>query len=145
MRIPNLLTIFFAPGGKLEYLKAWAAFEDGNWYYIKVGNNTAKSMNLSNSTMEQRVAVQVHGAYSVNIRQDWLDKLNLSMPQTTEEFRQALIAMQQGTSTTMARRMSVMLRILVLTAFIRALASGSVCRTACSRKTPAPALWKFRT
>lgn len=86
----------FAPGGKLEYLKAWAAFEDGNWYYIKVGNNTAKSMDLSNSTMEQRVAVQVHGAYSVNIRQDWLDKLNLSMPQTTEEFRQALIAMQQG-------------------------------------------------
>ena len=86
----------FEPGGPLEYLKAWAMYEDGNWYYIKVGNNTAKSMDLSNSSMDQRVAVQVHGCYSVNIRQDWLDKLDLSMPQSTDEFRQALLAFQQN-------------------------------------------------
>lgn len=86
----------FEAGGPLEYLKAWAMFEDGNWYYIKVGNNTAKSMDLSNSEMDQRVAVQVHGCYSVNIRQDWLDKLNMAMPQTTEEFHQALVAFQQN-------------------------------------------------
>lgn len=84
----------FDADGPLEYLKAWAMYEDGNWYYIKVGNNTAKSMDLSNSSMDQRVAIQVHGAYSVNIRQDWLNKLELSMPQTTEDFRQALIAFQ---------------------------------------------------
>lgn len=92
----TLAAEFFEPDGPLEYLKAWAMYEDGNWYYIKVGNNTAKSMDLSNSTMEQRVAVQVHGAYSVNIRQDWLDKLSIAMPQTTEEFRQALLSFQQN-------------------------------------------------
>ncbi len=92
----TLAAEFFADDGPLEYLKAWAMYEDGNWYYIKVGNNTAKSMDLTNSSMEQRVAIQVHGAYSVNIRQDWLDKLSISMPQTTEEFRQALLSFQQN-------------------------------------------------
>lgn len=90
----NSAAELFAPGGPLDYLKAWAMSEDGNWYYIKIGNNTAKSLNLSNSTMTQRVAIQVHGAYGVNIRQDWLDKLGLAMPQTIEEFRDALVTMQ---------------------------------------------------
>ena len=85
----------FAQGGPLAYLKAWAMSEDGNWYYIKIGNNTAKSINLTNSKMTQRVGIQVHGAYGVNIRQDWLNKLGLAMPQTIEEFRDALVKMQE--------------------------------------------------
>lgn len=41
--------------------------------------------------MTQRVPVQVHGPYGIAIRQDWLNKLGLDMPTTTEEFHEALV------------------------------------------------------
>ncbi len=81
----------FAEGGPLAYAKAWMTMEDGNWYTMRPGNNTATSMDLSSDTMEQRVPFQVHGAYALAIRQDWLNKLGLAMPETTEEFHEALV------------------------------------------------------
>ncbi|MBE6936706.1 MAG: hypothetical protein E7458_09500 [Ruminococcaceae bacterium] len=86
----------FEPDGKLGYLRAWAMTENGNWYSIKVGNNTANSIDLSNSTTKQRVPVQVHGPYGVSIRQDWLNKLGLALPTTLDEYYDALKAFQDN-------------------------------------------------
>ena len=73
----------FDEGGPLAYAKAWMTMEDGNWYTMRPGNNTATSMDLSNDTMQQRVPFQVHGAYALAIRQDSLNKLGLAMSRTT--------------------------------------------------------------
>lgn len=81
----------FAEGGPLAYAKAWQMMEDGNWYTVRPGNNTATSMNIASDTLTQRVPFQVHGVYALAIRQDWLDKLGLALPTTTEEFQEALV------------------------------------------------------
>lgn len=81
----------FAEGGPLAYAKAWMTMEDGNWYTMRPGNNSVNSIDLSNSTMKQRVPVQVHGPYGLAIRQDWLNKLGLAMPESPEEFHEALV------------------------------------------------------
>lgn len=85
----------FAEGGPLAYAKAWMTMENGEWYTVRPGNNTANSIDLSNSTMKQRVPVQVHGPYGLAIRQDWLNKLSLDMPQTKEEFQEALVQFRE--------------------------------------------------
>ena len=81
---------------ELIYLKAFATVEDGNWYYVPLANTTASSFNFSNSKYDMRSNGQIHGAYSVCVRQDWLDKLGLAMPSTTEEFYEMLKAFQDN-------------------------------------------------
>ncbi len=85
----------FAEGGPLAYAKAWMTMENGEWYTMRPGNNTATSMNLSTDTVKQRAPFQVHGAYALAIRQDWLNKLSLDMPQTKEEFQEALVQFRE--------------------------------------------------
>ena len=85
----------FAEGGPLAYAKAWMTMENGEWYTMRPGNNTATSMDLSTDTMKQRVPFQVHGTYALAIRQDWLNKLGLDMPQTKEEFQEALVQFRE--------------------------------------------------
>lgn len=81
---------------ELLYLKAFATVDDGNWYYVPLPNTTASSLNFSNSKYNMRSNGQIHGAYSVCVRQDWLDKLGLSMPSTTDEFHEMLKAFQEN-------------------------------------------------
>ena len=86
---------YYNTEGELLYLKAFATVSDGNWYYVPLANTTASSFNFSNSKYNTRSNGQIHGAYSVCVRQDWLDKCSLSMPTTTEEFHEMLKTFQE--------------------------------------------------
>jgi len=72
------------------YLKSWAMTADGNWYHVRSANSVGMAIDFSNSKYDMRAPGQVHGAYAMNIRQDWLDDLGLSMPGTLDEFYQAI-------------------------------------------------------
>lgn len=87
---------YYNTDGELLYLKAFATVEDGNWYYVPLPNTTASSFDFSNAKYNTRANGQIHGAYSVCVRQDWLDKLSLSMPTTTGEFHEMLKAFQDN-------------------------------------------------
>ena len=80
----------YAEGGPLAFAKAWQMMEDGHWYTLRPGNNASTGIDLSNSTMKQRVPAGIARQYLLSIRQDWLNKLGLAMPSTTQEFRDAL-------------------------------------------------------
>ncbi len=86
---------YYNTEGQLLYLKAFATVSDGNWYYVPLANTTASSFDFSNSKYDTRSNGQIHGAYSVCVRQDWLDKVSLSMPTTTEEFHEMLKTFQE--------------------------------------------------
>lgn len=86
---------YYNTEGELLYLKAFATVSDGNWYYVPLANTTASSFDFSNSKYDTRSNGQIHGAYSVCVRQDWLDKVSLSMPTTTEEFHEMLKTFQE--------------------------------------------------
>ena len=79
---------------ELLFLKAWATGPDGNWYHVRQGNCTGEAIDFSNAKYDLRATGQIHGAYSMNIRQDWLDKLGLSMPTTTDEFFEVITRFQ---------------------------------------------------
>lgn len=79
----------FAEGAPLRFLKAWSTTEDGNWYNIRTLNSAGTSINLSTPDMNFRNSI-IHGLYSVCIRQDWLNKLGMSMPETTDQFYEYL-------------------------------------------------------
>ena len=87
---------FFADDGQLKFAKAAATYTDGDWYYVFMTNDTARSIQITESDGPLRAVIQVHGPYAVMTRQDWLDKLSLSMPTTTEEYYEACLAMNQN-------------------------------------------------
>lgn len=86
---------YYNTEGELLYLKAFATVSDGNWYYVPLANTTASSFDFSNSKYDTRSNGQIHGAYSVCVRQDWLDKCALSMPTNTTEFHEMLKTFQE--------------------------------------------------
>ena len=86
---------YYNTEGQLLYLKAFATVSDGNWYYVPLPNTTASSFDFSNSKYNTRANGQIHGAYSVCVRQDWLDKCSLSMPTNTDEFFEMLKTFQE--------------------------------------------------
>lgn len=83
-----------ADGEPMNYLKAWSTAPDGHWYMVKNTDNAAIGFDFDNSEIDYLVNFGMSNWYDVCIRRDWLDKLNLSMPTTTEEFKDALIAFQ---------------------------------------------------
>ncbi|MBE6935689.1 MAG: hypothetical protein E7458_04215 [Ruminococcaceae bacterium] len=85
---------FYNDGDALLYLKAFATVEDGNWYYVPLPNTTGSSFDFSTDKYVTRANGQIHGAYSVCVRQDWLDKCGLAMPTNTDEFYQAIETFQ---------------------------------------------------
>lgn len=87
---------FFAEDGQLNWARAAATYTDGDWYYVFVTNNPARSIQIQEADGPLRVPTQIHGAYDVMIRQDWLDALSLGMPQTAQEYYEACLAMNQN-------------------------------------------------
>ena len=86
----------FGPGGPYEWARGQATMSDGEWYVIMITNSTKYGIQIQESDGPLRLSIQVHGAYSLNIRQDWLDKLGLAMPTTVDEFYDACVKMQDG-------------------------------------------------
>ena len=86
----------FGPGGPYEWARAQATMSDGDWYVIMITNSTKYGILIHESDGPLRLSTQVHGAYSLNMRQDWLDKLGLAMPTTIDEFYDACVKMQDG-------------------------------------------------
>ena len=62
-----------------------------HWYCWSISNNNGTMLEFGGNAPMQAA----NGLYSTNIRKDWLDKLGLSVPQTLEEFKQALLAFQE--------------------------------------------------
>ena len=87
---------FFADDGALKFAKAAATYTDGDWYYVFMTNDTARSIQLTESDGPLRAVIQVHGAYDVMIRQDWLDKLDIALPTTADEYFEACLAMNEN-------------------------------------------------
>ena len=83
-----------ADGEVMSYLKAWSTAPDGHWYMVRNTDNQAIAFDLDNKGTDYLVEFGMSNWYDVSIRRDWLDKLNLAMPTTTEEFKEALIAFQ---------------------------------------------------
>ena len=75
-------------------MKAWSTAPDGHWYMVRNTDNQAIAFDLDNKDTDYLVEFGMSNWYDVSIRRDWLDKLNLAMPTTTEEFKEALIAFQ---------------------------------------------------
>ena len=86
---------FFADDGQLKFAKAAATYTDGDWYYVFMTNNTARSIQITESDGPLRAVIQVHGGYDVMIRQDWLDKVGAALPTTAEEYYEACLAMNK--------------------------------------------------
>ena len=86
----------FGPGGPYEWARAQATMSDGDWYVIMITNSTKYGILIHESDGPLRLSTQVHGAYSLNMRQDWLDKLGLAMPTNIDEFYDACVKMQDG-------------------------------------------------
>ncbi len=78
------------------YLKAFATVEDGNWYYVPLPNTSGSDFDYSNSKYNLRATGQIGGAYSVNVRKDWLEKVGLAIPTTPDEFFEMLVAFQEN-------------------------------------------------
>ena len=87
---------FFADDGQLRFAKAAATYTDGDWYFVFMTNDTARSVQITESDGPLRAVVQIHGTYAVMTRQDWLDDLGLAMPATTEEYYEACLKMNQN-------------------------------------------------
>lgn len=68
---------------KLPYIPKRLTAEDGNFYWIP----TASMMRYEGKPASTGMAM--------NIRKDWLDKVGLEVPETTEEFREALRAFRE--------------------------------------------------
>ncbi len=74
---------FLAPGGEYSWLRSSGTGADGTFWVLQgalTGTYNIKGWS---------------GAYSVGIRQDWLDKLGLPMPTTTDEFIDTIIAFRE--------------------------------------------------
>ncbi len=84
-----------AEGQPLAYLKAWSTAPDGHWYMVKNTDNQSTGFNFDTDDTDYLVDFTIYTWYNVSIRQDWLNKVGLSMPTTTQEFKDALVAFQE--------------------------------------------------
>ena len=75
---------FLAPDGEYATLRSAGTAADGTFWVLQGINTGVYNIN------------DWMGSYSVGIRQDWLDKLNLPMPTTTDEFIDTLIAFRDN-------------------------------------------------
>ncbi len=71
--------------------KAMMMYGD-HWYCWSISNNNGTMLEFGGNAPMQAA----NGLYSTNIRKDWLDKLGLPVPQTLDEFEQALLAFQEN-------------------------------------------------
>lgn len=118
---------FFAEDGQLNWARAAATYTDGDWYYVFVTNNPARSIQIQEADGPLRVPTQIHGAYDVMIRQDWLDALSLGMPQTAQEYYEACLAMNQNDTNGNGQNDERIIMGLGTEISIRASASGLGC------------------
>ena len=85
----------FGDEGLYDWARAKATHHDGDWYIVMMTNNPARGLRITEEDGEYRVNVQLHGIYAWPIRQDWLDKLDLDMPTTPEEYYDACLMMHE--------------------------------------------------
>lgn len=85
-----------SPGGSVTYIRALGLMEDGKWYRMGQPDGNGSYLDLDSDGVDYMNNWPLHTWYNLAIRKDWLDKCGLSMPQTTEEFKNALIAFQDN-------------------------------------------------
>ncbi len=82
----------FGEDGLYAWGRAMETIND-DWFGVTMTNATCPSVQITESDGPLRMKTQVHGSYDLMIRQDWLDDLNLEMPQTAEEYYEACLKM----------------------------------------------------
>ncbi len=84
----------FADGATFNFIKGMNIREDGNWYTCNTAASAYTNIDLDDEDSDFICEFPITCFYDVQIRYDWLQKLNLSVPTTTAEYKEALIAMQ---------------------------------------------------
>ena len=92
----GVATELLSPGGSVTYIRAQGLMEDGKWYRMALPDGNGSYLDLDHDDVDYINNWPLHTWYNLAIRKDWLDKCGLSMPQTTEEFKNALIAFQDN-------------------------------------------------
>ena len=92
----GLAADLLSPGGEVTYIRALGLMEDGTWYRMGQPDGNGSYLDLDHDDVDYMNTWPLHTWYNLAIRKDWLDKCGLSMPQTTEEFKNALIAFQDN-------------------------------------------------
>ena len=85
----------FGDDGLYKWARAKAAHTDGDWYIVMITNDPARYLKITEEDGPCRVGVQLHGIYGLMTRQDWLDKLGLTMPQNPDEYYEACLKMHE--------------------------------------------------
>lgn len=85
-----------SPGGAVTYIRALGLMEDGTWYRMGQPDGNGSYLDLDRDGVDYMNFWPLHTWYNLAIRKDWLDKCGLTMPQTTEEFKNALVAFQDN-------------------------------------------------
>lgn len=85
-----------SPGGSVTYIRALGLMEDGTWYRMGQPDGNGSYLDLDHDDVDYINNWPLHTWYNLAIRKDWLDKCGLTMPQTTEEFKNALVAFQDN-------------------------------------------------
>lgn len=75
---------YLAPDGEYAVIRNAGTGEDGTFWVLQGVNTNTYNIN------------DWIGAYSIGIRQDWLDKLELPMPATIDEFVDTMIAFREN-------------------------------------------------
>lgn len=84
----------FADGATFNFIKGMNIREDGHWYTCHTAASAYTNINLDHDDIKFVCDFPISCFYNVQIRYDWLQKLGLSVPSTTQEYKDALVAMQ---------------------------------------------------
>ncbi len=84
----------FADGATFNFIKGMNIREDGNWYTCHTAASAYTNIDLDDDDTDFVCEFPISCFYNVQIRYDWLQKLGLAVPSTTQEYKDALVAMQ---------------------------------------------------
>lgn len=86
----------FADGATFNFIKGMNVREDGHWYTCHTAASAYTNIDLDDEDTDFVCEFPISCFYDVQIRYDWLQKLGLAVPSTTQEYKDALIAMQEN-------------------------------------------------
>lgn len=82
-------------GGTFNFIKGMNTKEDGHWYTCHTAASAYTNIDLDDAETDYICEFPIGCFYGVQIRYDWLQKLGLSVPSTTAEYKEALVRMRE--------------------------------------------------
>lgn len=82
-------------GGTFNFIKGMNTREDGHWYTCHTAASAYTNIDMDSAETDYICEFPLTCFYGVQIRYDWLQKLGLSVPSTTAEYKEALVRMRE--------------------------------------------------